>query len=268
MICGWFFIWPTLVLLTQAEADETSSAEAAVGNAGAANGIVIPGGLNPGAGNGMLLNGQAQLGQAQLGQAQLGQAQLGQLIPIGQPVFIPQSGLPIGQAGMPLVPGMGLQQALAFPMAQPQLPVPQMQPANGVPPLFAVVPQGGLQVPVLNPGQVIQILPLGAGNTIMQPMSGAQGAGNAARMVKRSAPADSVPTPSPVEPETFPVTHARPSLAEVLKLLTVSPERKPSVPEIDEIPEERNILPWQERPRVEESSGSGDYLDNEVLTNI
>ncbi|XP_023655283.1 uncharacterized protein [Paramormyrops kingsleyae] len=100
-----------------------------------------------------------------------------------------------------------------------------MQPANGVPPLFAVVPQGGLQFPVLNPGQMIQILPLGAGNTIMQPMMGAQGAGNAARMVKRSAPADSVPTPGPVEPETFPVPHARPSLAEVLKSDLLAPSK-------------------------------------------
>uniref|UniRef100_A0A3B3SGK4 Uncharacterized protein n=1 Tax=Paramormyrops kingsleyae TaxID=1676925 RepID=A0A3B3SGK4_9TELE len=146
--------------------------QAAVANAGAANGIGIPNGLNPGAGNGMLLNGQAQLGQ---------------LIPIGQPMFIPQSGLPIGQAGMPLVPGMGLQQALAFPMAQPQLPVPQMQPANGVSPLG----QGGgskVRYMMLDLNISCQILPLGAGNTIMQPMMGAQGAGNAARMVKVCPP--------------------------------------------------------------------------------
>ncbi|XP_029621790.1 uncharacterized protein LOC115202067 isoform X2 [Salmo trutta] len=176
MFCMLWIIFQTMALLVAAGGQSSGSGEGGGGNGGVVNGGMVGNAVNPGVMNGLALNGQPFLAQ---------------VVPVGGSLLIQQSGA-LGQAAMPqLVPIGALQQGGALPVGQvgaangmplQQGPLPQL--ANGVVPLFAVLPQangiGGPQVPML-----MQIIPVGGGNNIQQPAAGLK-AGKA--RVKHSVP--------------------------------------------------------------------------------
>ncbi|XP_064859339.1 uncharacterized protein LOC135561556 [Oncorhynchus nerka] len=155
MFCMLWIIFQTMALLVAAGGQSSGSGEGGGGggNGGVVNGGMVGNAVNPGVMNGLSLNGRPFLAQ---------------LVPIGA---LQQGGaLPVEQVGA----------ANGIPLQQGQLP----QLANGVVPLFAVLPQangiGGPQASML-----MQIIPVGGGNNIQQPAAGGK-AGKA--RVKHSVP--------------------------------------------------------------------------------
>ncbi|XP_070971278.1 uncharacterized protein [Oncorhynchus clarkii lewisi] len=154
MFCMLWIIFQTMPLLVAAGGQSSGSGEGGGGgNGGVVNVGMVGNAVNPGVMNGLALNGRPFLAQ---------------LVPIGA---LQQSGaLPVEQVGA----------ANGMPLQQGQLP----QLANGVVPLFAVLPQangiGGPQASML-----MQIIPVGGGNNIQQPAAGGK-AGKA--RVKHSVP--------------------------------------------------------------------------------
>ncbi|XP_045579178.1 uncharacterized protein isoform X1 [Salmo salar] len=160
MFCMLWIIFQTMALLVAAGGQSSGSGEGGGGNGGVVNGGMVGNAVNPGVMNGLALNGQPFLAQ---------------VVPVGGSLLIQQSGA-LGQAAMPqLVPIGALQQGGALPVGQvgasngmplQQGQLPQL--ANGVVPLFAVLPQanciGGPQAPML-----MQIIPVGGENNIQQP---------------------------------------------------------------------------------------------------
>ncbi|XP_035599501.1 uncharacterized protein LOC118362892 isoform X1 [Oncorhynchus keta] len=178
MFCMLWIIFQTMALLVAAGGQSSGSGEGGGGggNGGVVNGGIVGNAVNPGVMNGLALNGRPFLAQ---------------VVPVGGSLLIQQSGA-LGQAAMPqLVPIGALQQGGALPVEQvgaangmplQQGQLPQL--ANGVVPLFAVLPQangiGGPQASML-----MQIIPVGGGINIQQPAAGGK-AGKA--RVKHSVP--------------------------------------------------------------------------------
>ncbi|KAG7458620.1 hypothetical protein MATL_G00222420 [Megalops atlanticus] len=261
------FLIQTYAFLVNAGAGSGSAeAQVAAMNPGmnGMNGMMMADPANPGMINAVLLNGQPQFAQ---------------LLPLSQPLIIQQPGInPIGQITVPMAtPNVALQQGgLALPVAQQPMGMPQLQgqllqAANGGTQLFAIVPTnavGGLQVPVVNPGQQVQIVPVAGGNMMQQAAMGAQTAGNGARRVKHSVPADLYPataTPETEEDSSVPITRVL-SLAKALKL-PVIPKVNPTDPECseDDGAGPQGVIP---AGAVEETSGSGGALWTEMNPGI